>query len=90
MRYRDGDLRTALLCWWRELEIHLADARIDYGPQDWPRELCHHLLAYLSPRAPQGLRLVLEATDDALSWEYGADTAPRATVSGRLTDLTAW
>ncbi|MFI1437116.1 maleylpyruvate isomerase family mycothiol-dependent enzyme [Streptomyces lydicus] len=90
VRYRDGDLRTALTCWWRELEIHLADARLGPGPQDWPPELCHHLLGYLAPRAPEDLTLVLEATDEEFSRRYGAGAAPEVTVRGRLTDLAAW
>ncbi|MFH8571926.1 maleylpyruvate isomerase family mycothiol-dependent enzyme [Streptomyces sp. NPDC017993] len=90
VRYRDGDLRAALLCWWRELEIHTADARLGPGPQDWPRELCLHLMDFLAPRAPRELRLVLEATDEAFSRAYGPGTAPTVTVRGPLTALTAW
>ncbi|MFG2832236.1 maleylpyruvate isomerase family mycothiol-dependent enzyme [Streptomyces sp. NPDC048434] len=90
VRHRNGDLRSVLLCWWRELEIHTADARIGHGPRDWPRELCHHLLDHLAPRAPKDLHLVLTATDDARSRRYGGAGAPAVTVSGPLTDLAAW
>ncbi|MFG2528704.1 maleylpyruvate isomerase family mycothiol-dependent enzyme [Streptomyces sp. NPDC048516] len=96
VKHRESDLRAALLCWWRELEIHTADARIGHGPRDWPRELCHHLLDHLAPRAPEDLRLVLTATDDTLTRRYGAADAPAVTVSGALTvsgpltDLAAW
>lgn len=90
VKYRDGELRAALLSWWRELEIHTTDARIGHGPRDWPRELCHHLLDHLAPRAPKDLHLVLTATDDAFARHYGADGAPVITVSGPLTDLAAW
>lgn len=90
VRHRNGDLRSALLAWWRELEIHTADARIGHAPRDWPRELCHHLLDHLSSRIPEELPLVLTATDDAFSRRYGDAGAPAVTVSGPLTDLAAW
>ncbi|GGU75592.1 maleylpyruvate isomerase [Streptomyces albospinus] len=89
--YRDGDLHGALLCWWRELTIHTADALLGPGPADWPPALCHHLLDHLAPRAPKDLRLTLEATDDATARPpYGPAGAPTATVRGTLTDLAAW
>lgn len=47
-------------------------------------------VGYLAPRAPQCLRLVLEATDDALSWEYAADTAPRVTAVGSPNSRPGW
>ncbi|MEU5209086.1 maleylpyruvate isomerase family mycothiol-dependent enzyme [Streptomyces sp. NPDC020742] len=90
VRYRDGTLLTALLSWWRELEIHTADARLGPGPQDWSRELCGHLMEHLAPRVPRTARLVLAATDAEFRREYGGTTGPEATVRGRLTDLTAW
>ncbi|MCK7624855.1 maleylpyruvate isomerase family mycothiol-dependent enzyme [Streptomyces sp. RS10V-4] len=99
VRYRDGDLRGALLCWWRELAVHTADARLGPGPAQWPRELCHHLLEYLAPRAPEGVRLVLVPVDQGTAHaegtarpvrEYGPAGAPVVTVRGPLTALTAW
>ncbi|MFE1174949.1 maleylpyruvate isomerase family mycothiol-dependent enzyme [Streptomyces sp. NPDC058773] len=90
VRHRNGDLRSALLAWWRELEIHAADARIGYGPQDWPRELCRHLLDYLAPRVPADLHLVLTDTDGTPVRRYGCVDAPRVTVCGPVTDLAAW
>ncbi|MCZ1011165.1 maleylpyruvate isomerase family mycothiol-dependent enzyme [Streptomyces lydicus] len=90
VKHRDGTLRSALLCWWRELEIHTADARIGHAPRGWPRELCHHLLDHLSPRVPQDLPLVLTSTDDTFSRRYGDTGVPAVTVSGPLTDLAAW
>ncbi|MFE9145644.1 maleylpyruvate isomerase family mycothiol-dependent enzyme [Streptomyces tubercidicus] len=90
VRHRDGDLRSALLAWWRELEIHTADARIGHGPRDWPRELCHHLLDQMAPRVPRDIHLVLTATDDTPSRQYGPGDAPTLTVTGPLTDLAAW
>lgn len=90
VKYRDSDLCAALLCWWRELEVHGADARIGHGPRDWPRELCHHLLDHLAPRVPEGLPLVLTATDETFSRRYGDAGTPSVSVSGTLTDLAAW
>ncbi|MGW1790294.1 maleylpyruvate isomerase family mycothiol-dependent enzyme [Streptomyces tubercidicus] len=90
VRHRDGDLRSALLAWWRELEIHTADARIGHGPRDWPRELCHHLLDHMAPRVPRDIHLVLTATDDTPTRQYGPGDAPTLTVTGPLTDLAAW
>ncbi|MGD3106961.1 maleylpyruvate isomerase family mycothiol-dependent enzyme [Streptomyces sp. YGL11-2] len=89
--YRDDDLRGALLCWWRELTIHTADALLGDGPAHWRPALCHHLLDHLAPRAPKDIRLALEATDDAAPPPpYGPADAPTATVRGTLTDLAAW
>ncbi|MFJ5678131.1 maleylpyruvate isomerase family mycothiol-dependent enzyme [Streptomyces sp. NPDC093097] len=91
VRYRDGALRGALLAWWRELTIHTSDARLGPGPQQWPPELCHHLLDHLAPRAPEGVRLVLEPVDvPAAVRRYGPADAPVVTVRGPLTALAAW
>lgn len=86
--YRDGDVRSVLLCWWRELEIHTADALLGYGPDDWSRDFCAHLWDFLAPRAPLDTRLTLEATDGPERRAYGSGEP--LTVRGRLTDLTAW
>ncbi|MGY0056134.1 maleylpyruvate isomerase family mycothiol-dependent enzyme [Streptomyces sp. LZ34] len=88
VHYRDGDVRGVLLCWWRELEIHTADALLDYGPGDWSRDFCAHALDFLAPRAPLDTRLTLEATDGPERRTYGSGGP--LTVRGRLTDLTAW
>ena len=34
VRYRDADVAAVLLSWWRELEIHTADADLGYGSSD--------------------------------------------------------
>ncbi|OMI36122.1 maleylpyruvate isomerase family mycothiol-dependent enzyme [Streptomyces sparsogenes] len=88
VRYRDGDVRAVLLCWWRELEIHTADALLGYGPDDWSRDFCGHLWDFLAPRAPLATLLTLEATDGPERRAYGSGEP--LTVRGRLTDLTAW
>lgn len=87
--YRDGTLRTAGLAWWRELEIHTADALLGRGPSDWPPQLCVHLVGFLSARVPDGSALTLTAVDSGRSWTRGTGQSPVA-VKGRLTDLAAW
>jgi maleylpyruvate isomerase len=88
VRYRDGDVRAVLLAWWRELEIHTADLRLGSGPEQWPRELCAHLLVFLGPRAPEGTRLILEAADGPERYAHGSGT--EVAVRGDLRDLAAW
>ncbi|WP_257980709.1 maleylpyruvate isomerase family mycothiol-dependent enzyme [Streptomyces sp. CB02959] len=89
--YRDGPLRGALLAWWRELAIHTTDAGLGPGTDGWPRELCHHLMDHLAPRAPEGVRLVLvPAEGPAAVRRYGPADGPVVTVRGPLTALAAW
>ncbi|MBL1096801.1 maleylpyruvate isomerase family mycothiol-dependent enzyme [Streptomyces coffeae] len=88
VRHRDSDVAAVLRAWWRELEIHTVDLRLGRVPGDWPRAFCAHALDFLAPRAPEGVRLTLEATDGPERRELGAG-AP-LTVRGRLGDLTAW
>ncbi|MEU6084852.1 maleylpyruvate isomerase family mycothiol-dependent enzyme [Streptomyces sp. NPDC047108] len=88
VRYRDAEVTAALLCWWRELEIHTADALIGHAPRDWSRPFCTHALDFLAPRGPAG-GLTLRATDGPEVYAVG--TGPDAvTVRGALSDLTAW
>lgn len=97
VRYRDGDLVTVLLSWWRELEIHTADAELGSGPSGWSREFCAHVLDHLGRRAPEGVALELVATDrpggpdgsgGTGRWVHGTGEPVR--VRGALTDLAAW
>lgn len=88
VRYRDGVLLDAGLAWWRELEIHTADALLGRGTADWPEAFCTYAVGYLTARVPEGVRLTLTATDGPWSWTRGSG-APVA-VRGRLTDLAAW
>lgn len=88
VRYRDGTLLDACLAWWRELEIHTADALLGQSAEDWSPDFCTYLVQYLTPRVPAGIRLTLEATDGPSSWTVGE--GGRATVSGRLTDIAGW
>ncbi|MFI1203617.1 hypothetical protein K2224_22125 [Streptomyces sp. BHT-5-2] len=84
-------MRGALPVWWRELVIHTADARLGPGTDRWPRELCHHLLEYPAPRAPEGVRLVPVPVDDAAAVRrYGPAGGPVVTVRGPLTAPAAW
>lgn len=89
VRYREGPLRGALAAWWREAEIHTADALLGPTPADWSRAFCGHALDFLAPRVPSGVRLVLVATDGPERRALG--TGPEeVVVRGPLTDLTAW
>ncbi|RKN44977.1 maleylpyruvate isomerase family mycothiol-dependent enzyme [Streptomyces hoynatensis] len=104
VRYRDADLRAALLAWWREVEIHTADLLLGPTPADWTREFCGHALDFLAPRAPLGLRLELVATDGGERRTFGEEPGTPGeepsgesgrrgellTVRGTLADLTAW
>jgi maleylpyruvate isomerase len=86
--YRDGTVATAGLAWWRELEIHTADALLGPTPADWSPELCTHLVDFLSARVPDGIRFTVGAPDGTWSFTRGDGTA--VTVQGRLTDVAAW
>jgi maleylpyruvate isomerase len=88
VRYRDGVLFDAGLAWWRELEIHTADALLGPGVADWSRPFCAHVVEFLAPRVPVGVRLALTATDGPESWTQGSGTP--VAVRGRLADLAAW
>ncbi|MFG1810728.1 maleylpyruvate isomerase family mycothiol-dependent enzyme [Streptomyces sp. NPDC049040] len=86
--YRGGTVRTAGLAWWREVEIHTADALLGAGPDHWPPQLCAHLVDFLSVRVPDGTALTLTAVDAGRSWTLGGGEP--VAVQGRLTDLAAW
>jgi maleylpyruvate isomerase len=88
VRYRDGVLLDAGLAWWRELEIHTADALLGRGTADWSQPFCTYLVDYLAPRVPDEVHLTITATDDSRTWTRGSG-APLA-VRGRLADLAAW
>ncbi|QFU87918.1 maleylpyruvate isomerase family mycothiol-dependent enzyme [Amycolatopsis sp. YIM 10] len=88
VRYRESSLLDTVFCWWRELEIHFADADLGYRPDDWSPEFCAHALEFLAPRAPEGVRLVLKPADDPREWAWGS--GPEVEARGRLTELTAW
>ncbi|WP_432096679.1 maleylpyruvate isomerase family mycothiol-dependent enzyme [Streptomyces sp. bgisy100] len=88
VRYRDGEVTTALLAWWREVEMHTADLLLGHGPNGWSRAFCAHALDFLAPRAPEG-GLTLVAADGPEVRTLGTGERP-VTVRGALTDLTAW
>jgi maleylpyruvate isomerase len=88
VRYRDAVLLDAGFAWWRELEIHTADARVGRGTEDWSPALCTYLVDLLAQRVPDGYHVTLDATDGPWSWSWGTGS-PRA-LQGRLTDLAAW
>jgi maleylpyruvate isomerase len=88
VRYRDGVLLDAGLGWWRELEIHTADALLGFRTTDWSQPFCVYAVDYLVPRVPDGIDLTLTATDGPWTWTRGSGTP--VAVQGRLTDLAAW
>ncbi|MCZ4122977.1 maleylpyruvate isomerase family mycothiol-dependent enzyme [Streptomyces sp. H39-S7] len=89
VRYRDATLAAAAHAWWRELEIHTADAAIGYRTARWSRPFCAQVLDFLAPRVPDGVRLTLAASDGPEPAVVLGDGRP-VTVRGALTDLTAW
>jgi maleylpyruvate isomerase len=88
VRYRDGVLLDAGLAWWRELEIHTADALLGPGIADWSPPFCAHVVEYLAARLPVGVQLTLTATDGPWTSTFG--TGRPVAVSGALPDLAAW
>ncbi|SFF56392.1 maleylpyruvate isomerase [Actinacidiphila alni] len=86
--YRDGTVTTAGLAWWRELEIHTADALLGRTAEDWSPELCTHLIGFLSARVPDGIRLTLGPADG--SWSFVRGEGTPVAVTGRPADLAAW
>lgn len=84
--YRNSDLTATAYCGWRELEIHTIDLALQPTSDDWSEEFCLHLLDFLRPRTPEGIKLVLDT--GTTKWENG--DGPVQIVEGRLTDLTAW
>ncbi|WP_269939094.1 maleylpyruvate isomerase family mycothiol-dependent enzyme [Arthrobacter sp. HY1533] len=86
--YRDGVVRDGALAYWRELVIHLADLQLGRGPETWSKEFCLYLIDFLSARVPDGLRLKLLPL--ALPPMTVGDGSNAVSVSGMLTDITAW
>lgn len=86
IRHRDGTVADTVHNAWREVEVHTVD--LDLGPtsDQWSAAFCLHLLDFLRPRTPDGVRLVLQAEETR--WEHG--TGEPRTLTGALTDLTAW
>lgn len=86
IRHRDGTVADTVRNAWREVEVHTVD--LDLGPasDQWSAAFCLHLLDFLRPRTPDGVRLVLQADDNR--WEHG--TGEPWILTGALTDLTAW
>ncbi|MBB5808578.1 maleylpyruvate isomerase [Saccharothrix ecbatanensis] len=82
--YRDGTLTGTAYALWREVEIHAHD--LDLGPVTWSPEFCDHAVEFLSARAPDGVRLTLQAEDRRWVLGEGADV----TLTGSRTDLVTW
>ena len=87
VRYRDGTVLDVANAYWREVEIHSTDLRLGYTPATWSPQFCAHLLTFCSPRAPEGVEVVLKA-DDGDEWTWGSGTPVE--IGGARTDLAAW
>jgi maleylpyruvate isomerase len=81
VRYRDGTVIDVALCRWREVELHTTDLAVGYEPDQWPADLCHHLIDLRVDRA-------LTFVTPERTWTVGTGTP--VTATGRLTDLAAW
>lgn len=84
--HRDGTLADTVYTGWREVEIHMVDLNLKPTSDEWSEEFCLHLLEFLRPRTPAGIKLVLDA--GTTRWEEG--TGQERVIDGRLTDLAAW
>jgi maleylpyruvate isomerase len=84
--HRNSNLSAGLQATWRELTIHTTDLNLGITPATWSEDFCLHLLDFLRPRTPDGIHLILQAP--TTTWENG--TGNDITLTGALTDLTAW
>jgi maleylpyruvate isomerase len=84
--HRNSNLEAGLNATWRELAIHIVDLDLGITPASWSEPFCLHLLDFLRPRTPDGIRLILKA--ETTTWENG--TGEEHVLTGPLTDLTAW
>jgi maleylpyruvate isomerase len=79
---------------WRELEIHRVDLLLGYGPADWPAAFVAPLLPALAdperlgPRLPDGVAVIVEATDSGRRWSAG--TGEPVSVRGPSWALACW
>ncbi|POH72811.1 maleylpyruvate isomerase family mycothiol-dependent enzyme [Arthrobacter glacialis] len=86
--YRNGVVRDGALAYWRELVIHLADLQLGRGPETWSKEFCLYLIDFLSARVPDSIQLkLLPLALPPMTVGTGSNTV---SVSGMLTDITAW
>jgi maleylpyruvate isomerase len=85
--HRNSTLAAAIYASWRELAVHAVDLALEPTADDWPEEFCLHLLDFLRPRTPEDTHLILHPTN-APPWQTG--TGQDVTLTGKLTDLTAW
>ncbi|GAB2671964.1 maleylpyruvate isomerase family mycothiol-dependent enzyme [Kribbella swartbergensis] len=85
--HRNSNLAAGIHATWRELTVHTVDLNLAPTADDWSPDFCLHLLDFLRPRTPEGIHLILRATDGT-TWETG--TGEPRVLTGNLTDLTAW
>ncbi|WP_051897649.1 maleylpyruvate isomerase family mycothiol-dependent enzyme [Sciscionella sediminilitoris] len=85
VRFRNRELGFTVYTRWREVWIHLVDARLGVTPADWPAALAAHIVDFLLERVPAGTELW--ASDTGQRWRSGD---PDHLVRGDLRDLAAW
>lgn len=86
--YRDLPASAVVLMWWRETSIHLTDLDLGVEHTMWGAALREHLVGFLAPRVPAGVRLDLEPTDVDEHRCVG-DGEPVRLV-GAASDLVGW
>ncbi|GAA2509047.1 maleylpyruvate isomerase family mycothiol-dependent enzyme [Streptomyces thermolineatus] len=86
--FRNATVLDTVPARWREAEIHAVDLAPGCRPRDWPLPFALHALDFLSARVPEGVRLVLRATDHDFAEALG--TGATVEVSGTVRDLAAW
>jgi len=86
--YRDLPAAAVVLLWWREASIHLTDLDLGVEHTLWGAALREHLVGYLAPRIPPGLRLDLDPTDVDEPRRLGDGVPLRLT--GAANDLVGW
>lgn len=82
--YRQGDAMSGLEAAWREYAIHLVDLDLGATISGWSEAFCAHLVDFLAPRVPLGMRLVLP------SGLRVGDGAEEVQVEGAVHDISAW
>jgi maleylpyruvate isomerase len=86
--YRGRAAGQVVVAWWREAEIHLTDLAVGPDHSTWDGRLREHLMAYLEPRVPDGVRVDLVPTDADEGRSLGSGEP--FVVTGSANDLVAW
>jgi maleylpyruvate isomerase len=74
---------------WVEVEVHHADLRTGYGPEDWDPTFADLLVTRVGADRAEGPAMVLRSADTGGLWKYGVP-GQGPTVEGRACDLAWW